>query len=231
MPSAVAVAKKAVNSSVVSKVFRLQEHGRDEVLVVFDVDVHDVMVPVGPSGVEILFQRGVGAVAGNGEEHVVDAIGAQRLQADLVAQAAPQFVVGRGVALQQAVGDEQQGIGRATAIVAVKHLAGARDRGLAEYLIALGFAFQEPKLFAGRIVSGADEVVTAHGHVAAVLVAEAAHGDAKADFFLDQFGRENFAEIAGSTLGRLRHCGLLRISLATSYPSRFTSSAMRSSRS
>src|SRR5690606_29356299 len=86
-------------------------------------------------------------------------------------------------------------------------LAGARDGGPAECLIALRFAFQEPKLFAGSIVSGADKVVTAHGHVAAVLVAEAAHGDAKADFFLDQFGREDFAEVAGPTLGRLRHCG------------------------
>jgi hypothetical protein len=151
-------------------------------------------------------------------------------RADLVAQAAAQFVVHRVIALQQAVGDEQQGVGRATAIVAVKHLAGAHDRGLAEYLVALGLALQEPELLAVSIVSGADEVVTAHGHVAAVLVAETTHGDAKADLFLDQFGRENFAEVAGTALGRLRHC-VLSISLATSYPSRFTSSAMRSSRS
>ena len=88
MPSTVAVARKAVSSSGVSKVLRPFVHGRDEVLVVFDVDVHDVVVAIGPGGLEIFLQRGMGAVAGNGEKHVVDAIGAQRLQAHLIAEVA-----------------------------------------------------------------------------------------------------------------------------------------------
>ena len=58
-------------------------HGRDEVLVVFDVDVHDVVVAIGPGGLEIFLQRGMGAVAGNGEKHVVDAIGALRARREI----------------------------------------------------------------------------------------------------------------------------------------------------
>lgn len=74
MPSTVAVARKAVSSSGVSKVLRPFVHGRDEILMVFNVDVHDVVVAIGPGGLEIFLQRGMGAVAGNGEKHVVDAI-------------------------------------------------------------------------------------------------------------------------------------------------------------
>lgn len=74
MPSAVADFRNVVSSSIVSKVFSLLVHSRDEVLVVLDVYVYHVMVPIIPGGCEILLQRGVGAVARHGEDHVVDAI-------------------------------------------------------------------------------------------------------------------------------------------------------------
>ena len=77
MPSTVAVVRKAVNSSRVSKVFRLPVYSRNEVLVVLDVDVHDIVVAIGPSCVEVVPQGGVGTVTRQGEEHVVDAVGAE----------------------------------------------------------------------------------------------------------------------------------------------------------
>ena len=58
MPSTVAVARKAVSSSGVSKILRPPVHGRDEVLVVFDVDVYDVVVAIAPGGVDTAFLRG-----------------------------------------------------------------------------------------------------------------------------------------------------------------------------
>lgn len=54
MPSAVAAARNEVSSSIVSKVFRLLIHGCDEILVIFDMDIHDVMVSIGARGIEIL---------------------------------------------------------------------------------------------------------------------------------------------------------------------------------
>ena len=112
MPSTVAVARNLVSSSIVSKVFRLFVHGRDEVLVIFDVDVDDVVVSIGARGVEVPFQRSVRAVARHGEKHVIDAIRTEGFQADFVTKASAQLVVVRVVALQQAVGDEQQRVGR-----------------------------------------------------------------------------------------------------------------------
>lgn len=53
-PSCVARVKKACSSSVVSKVFHLFVHLLDEVLVVFDVEIHDILIPVGPSAFEIV---------------------------------------------------------------------------------------------------------------------------------------------------------------------------------
>lgn len=55
MPSAVAAARNEVSSSIVSKVFRLLIHGCDEITVIFDMDIHDVMVSIGARGIEILF--------------------------------------------------------------------------------------------------------------------------------------------------------------------------------
>ncbi len=57
-------------------------------------------------------------------------------------------------------------------------------------------AVPQPVLLASSIVAGADEVIPAHGHVAAVFVAEAAHGDAQANLFLHQLSHENLTQIA-----------------------------------
>ena len=86
--------------------------------------------------------------------------------------------------------------GATTTAIAVEHLASARDCGLAEYLVALGITLQEPELLVLVVMSGTDEVVAPHGHVAAVHVTKAAHRDAQADLSLDQLGRESFTEIA-----------------------------------
>ena len=61
-------------------------------------------------------QRSVGAVARHNEEHVVDTTRAKGLQAYLVTEAAAQRIVVRVAALQQLVGDEQQGVGRAATL-------------------------------------------------------------------------------------------------------------------
>lgn len=76
------------------------------------MDVHDVVVSIGARGVEVPFQRSVRAVARHAEEQVIDAIHAEGFQADFVTKASAQCVVVRVVALQQAVGDEQQRVGR-----------------------------------------------------------------------------------------------------------------------
>ena len=57
---------------------------------VLDVDVHDIVVAVGPSSVEVVLQGGVRTVTRYGEEHVVDAIGTEGLEAHLVAEIATQ---------------------------------------------------------------------------------------------------------------------------------------------
>lgn len=56
MPSTVAVARNAVSSSIVSA-FRLLVHGCDEVLMIFDVNVQDIVVAIGPRGIEIDFSE------------------------------------------------------------------------------------------------------------------------------------------------------------------------------
>ncbi|SAJ31739.1 Uncharacterised protein [Enterobacter cloacae] len=108
---------------------------------VFDVNVHDVMVPVDSSGFKVLFQGSVRAVTRHGEEHVVDAIGWHRLKTHFVTKVATQCVIASVVALQQAIGDEQQRVRRAAAIVAVEDLAGGGDRGFAKLLVTFSFTF------------------------------------------------------------------------------------------
>ena len=63
-------------------------------------------------------------------------------------------------------------------------------------LLLLASPFKSQSFSPLPSIFGADEVVAAHGHIAAVLVTKTAHGDAQAVLFLDQLGGENFTEIA-----------------------------------
>ena len=108
MPSRVARVKNPCSSSVVSKVFRLLVHLLDEVLVVFDVEIHDILISVRPRAFEIVLQRRVRTVARHREEHVVDAISAQGLEAVLIAKVSAELDIVVLVAFEQAVRDKCQ---------------------------------------------------------------------------------------------------------------------------
>ena len=53
MPLAVAVVKNAVSSSIVSKVLRPEINRSDEGLMVFNVDVYNILLPIGSRGFEV----------------------------------------------------------------------------------------------------------------------------------------------------------------------------------
>jgi hypothetical protein len=138
---------------------------------------------------------------------VVDAVGWHGLEANLVADATTELHIIVVSALQQAVRHECEGVGRASAIVAIEDFARASDRGFTETFVAFRLALQKPQIRAGIVVASADEVVPAHSHIPSVLVSQSANRNAKPYFFFDELGGQDFAEVSGSPLRGLRKLG------------------------
>ena len=99
-------------------------------------------------------------------------------------------------AFEQAIGDEQQGVGSASTIVSIEHFSGTGDRRFSEGLVTFRFSLQKPKLVIVDPIAGPDEIVATHGHVAAVLVTQTPNRYTKSYFLFDQFCRQNLSQIA-----------------------------------